>query len=194
MKYLLIFLLAAFTWASCQNTPDPQTYETSNAPNQAGTTLDTNLLKEEAAKSGVEISQTDIVGMSKGTIDGSNVSMRSGPTVKSEKTGSFEDKEQVEVLGYQNVQNEGEAILSKSITVKGSGGTVKLNQGKAVIVEDFKSETNTYHVSYEDPKKGKLEADIDASVALTITYATWFQVKRQSGEIGWVLGKYLKTN
>ena len=196
MKQTAFLLLLALAVYACQNTPDPKATDAplTNAPGQPGTTLDTNQLKEEAAKSGVEISKTDLVGMSKSSINGSNVSMRNGATIKSEKIGTFEDKELVEVIGYQNVQNEGEAILSKSITVKGSGGTVKLNQGKAVLVEDFNPEANTYLVTYEDPKKGKLSAEIDASAALTITYATWFNVKRQNGEIGWVLGKFLKTN
>lgn len=196
MKYLLIILIGGLIWASCKNNSEPKTNDTAQAVdlNLTGQTMDSNQIKEAAAKSGVEISKTDMVGLSKSAIDGSNVSMRSGATVKSEKIGTFEDKESVEVLTYENVQNEGEAILSKSIAVKGSGGTVNLPKGKAVIVEDFKSETNTYLVSYEDPKKGKLNAEIDASAVQTITYATWFNVKRKNGETGWVLGKFLKTN
>ncbi|MBC7776865.1 MAG: hypothetical protein H7246_15640 [Phycisphaerae bacterium] len=196
MKHTAFLLLLALAAYACQNNPEPKTTDVTqtNAPGQAGTTQDTNQLKEAAAKSGMEIAKTDIVGLSKSVIDGSNVSMRSGATVKSEKIGIFEDKESVEVLKYENVQNEGEAILSKSIMVKGSGGAVNLPKGKAVIVEDFKSETNTYRVTYEDPKKGKLEAEIDASAVQTITYATWFNVKRKNGETGWVLGKFLKVN
>jgi len=196
MKQLLIFILSVSIWGSCKNTPDSNKTEDlqTNASGQPGAMQDTNKLKEAAAQSGVEISKTDLVGLSKSYIDGSNVSMRAGATIKSEKTGVFEDKEKIEVLNYQNVQNEGEAILSKSIAVKGSGGSINLPKGKAVIVENFNPETNTYLVSYEDPKKGRLEAQIDASAAQTITYATWFNVKRSNGEIGWVLGKFVKTN
>lgn len=191
MKKSILLLLLGLACYACKNTPE---VPGNNPTEQSGITQDTNKLKEEAAKSGVEISKTDLVGMGKGSINGSNVSMRNGPTIKSEKTGTFEDKEPVEVIGYKNVQNEGEAILAKDIALKGNGGTIRLPKGKAVIVENFNAETNTYQVSYEDPKKGVLNAEIDASAALTITYATWFNVKRQNGETGWVLGKFLKNN
>lgn len=127
-------------------------------------------------------------------IVGSNVTMRKEATVQSEKLGSFENNEGVEVLETKNVNNDREAILTKPITVKGSGGEVNLPKGKAVVIEEYQSERNYYLVTYQDPQKGKLTADIDASAVETITYSTWYRVKRANGETGWVLGKFLKIN
>lgn len=128
------------------------------------------------------------------TVNGSNVTMREAATVQSAKVGSFENGEKVEVLESKNVDNEGEAILTKPITVKGSGGEVNLPKGKAVVIGEYLSDENRYRVTYEDPQKGKLTAEVDAAAVETITYSTWYRVKRSNGETGWVLGKFLKIN
>lgn len=120
--------------------------------------------------------------------------MRKEASVQSDKTGSFEMGETVEILETKNVENDREAILTKPVTVKGSGGEVTLPKGKAVVIEAYQSERNYYAVSYQDPQKGKMTADIDASAVETITYSTWYRVKKSGGEIGWVIGKFLKTN
>jgi hypothetical protein len=194
MKYLIIILFALFTWTACQETPEvkaPESPQVTQAPPPtpgAGT----NQTGAMPPPGSIEISETELVGMGKANIDGSNVTMRKDASIQSEKVGTFEDKEPVAVLESKNVQNEGEAILSKPISVKGSGGTVNLPKGKAVVIEDYKPNTNTYLVTYEDPKKGKLTAEIDAKSTQTIIYATWFKVKRSNGETAWVLGKFLK--
>ena len=130
----------------------------------------------------------------KAQIVGSNVTMRKEASVQSEKLGSFDTHESVEVLETKNVNNDREAILSKPITVKGSGGEVNLPKGKAVVIEEYQSERNYYLVTYQDPQKGKLTAEVDASAVETITYSTWYKVKRMNSETGWVLGKFLKIN
>lgn len=195
-KYLAFLLLSLLGWVSCKDTPPPEKME-APAANQPiapdGKSLDAAQQKELAAKSGVRISESEIVGVTEGTITGSNVSIRQSGTIKSEKVGVFDNNEAVKILSSMNVKNEGEAILSKSITVKGSGGSVTLTKGKAVMIEDYDSATSSYQVSYEDPKKGKLNAQIEASAAETIIFATWFNVERANGEKGWVLGKFLKT-
>jgi hypothetical protein len=196
INYLTLFLLSILGWASCQETPAiPKTEnKVENQPvTQDGKALDKDQQKELAAQKGVEVSESELIGMSKATIIGSNVSFRQSASIKAEKIGVFDNQEPVKVLSSLNVTNEGEAILSKSVTVKGTGGSVTLTKGKAVMIEDYQAGSNSYLVSYEDPKKGKLNATIDASAAETIIYATWFNVERNSGEKGWVLGKYLKT-
>ena len=198
MKNLLVCLFAILAWSACQNNPAPETTETrttNNPPAPGVTTNEDSLIATKTLPEGAKMAtESNLVGIQSGTINGSNVTMRQAATVQSEKTGTFEDKEVVEVLESTNVQNEGEAILSKPITVKGSGGTVKLTKGKAVVIENYQAGQNTYSVTYEDPKKGKLTAQIDASTVETIIYASWFKVKRKTGETGWVLGKFLKTN
>lgn len=196
MKNLLVCLFAILAWSACQNNPAPETTEaTNNSQPTSSDAKEDSIIATKTVPEGAKMAtESNLVGIQSGTITGSNVTMRQGATVQSEKTGTFEDKEIVEVLESTNVQNEGEAILSKPITVKGSGGTVKLTKGKAVVIENYQAGQNTYSVTYEDPKKGKLTAQIDASTVETIIYASWFKVKRKNGETGWVLGKFLKTN
>jgi len=191
-----LLLLAVLCWASCKDTPPPSKMETpaTNQPIvQNGQALDINQQKELAAQNGVEVSESELVGMGKSFINGSNVSVRKSASIKAEKIGVFDNQEPVKVLSSLNVTNEGEAILSKSVTVNGGGGSVTLTKGKAVMIEGFKEATNSYLITYEDPKRGLLKGEIDASSAETIIYATWYNVERKNGETGWVLGKFLKN-
>jgi hypothetical protein len=127
-------------------------------------------------------------------IIGTGVTMRKDASVQSDKVSSFNANEAVTVLETKNVDNDKEAVLTKSITLTGNGSEIKLPKGKAVVIEEYKSESNTYLVTYQDPQKGKMSADIDAGAIETITYSTWYRVKRSNGQTGWVLGKFLKTN
>lgn len=136
-------------------------------------------------------------GGAKGTITGSGVTMRKDATVQSEKLGAFNQNETVTILNTRNVNNEGEAILTKPIalfTSESGSGTeaLKLPKGKAVLIENYDSDKNKYNVSYQDNKQGKLYAQIEADAVETITYSTWYQVRRANGTTGWVLGKFLK--
>ena len=130
----------------------------------------------------------------KGTIIGNNVTMRKEATVQSDKLGSFRNNEGVEILETRNSENENEAILKKETTLTGNGAIVILPKGKAVVIESYNAGDNNYTVSYQDPQKGHMTADISASAVETITYSTWYKVRRTNGEMGWVLGRFLKSN
>ena len=194
MKYLIIIVFVLFTWTACQETPEvkaPESPQGTQAPTPTPGAV--SVPEGVTVPSGIiEVAKSELVGMGKANIVGTNVTMRKDASIQSEKLGAFEDKELVTVLGSKNVQNEGEAILSQPISVKGSGGTVNLPKGKAVVIEDYMPNTNTYLVTYEDPKKGRLTAEIDAKATQTIIYATWFNVQRSNGQTAWVLGKFLK--
>jgi uncharacterized protein YgiM (DUF1202 family) len=133
-----------------------------------------------------------------GRITTGNVVMRSSSSVKSNKIGNFNAGETVTVLEKQEVENAGEAILTREISLFASNAytgqaQMKLSKGKAVLIEDYNEDTNKYDVTYQDPKKGKLYAAIDADALETISGATWYRVRRSNGQTGWVLGKFLET-
>jgi len=191
---LFIGLMSVFA-AACGQSPNTATAEEAIAPPQ-----NTPITSRKAAQNTPTLSNTTVplpeaptTPLGRATIQGTNVTMRKEASVKSEKLGSFSAGEQVTVLASKNVDNSQEGILSKPITVQGSGGTVSLNKGKAVVIENYITETNRYKVTYEDPEKGKLTAEIAADAVETINYSTWYQVKRTSGEVAWILGKFLKT-
>ncbi|MFN0176573.1 MAG: hypothetical protein ACKVU0_18175 [Saprospiraceae bacterium] len=195
MKQLALFSFLFLAFVACKNDVSPKNEAVQTSPeNQATEPQNLNRVNETVTNLSRTEAETPHEDSPKSIITGSNVTMRKEASVKSEKIGSFEQNEKVEILETKNVNNESEAILNKSITLKGSGAEVNLLKGKAVIIEEYKTEGNLYRVSYQDPQKGKLTAEIDASAVETITYSTWYKVKRMNGETGWVLGKFLKTN
>ena len=191
MKQLAFFILLGAAFVACKNDVGPKNEAVQVSPSEP---LPQNRVNETVTSISRTEADTAQPYSPKGIITGSNVTMRKEASVQSEKIGSFENSEKVEVLETKNVNNESEAILNKSITLKGSGGEANLLKGKAVIIEEYKSEGNLYRISYQDPQKGKLTAEVDASAVETITYSTWYKVKRMNGETGWILGKFLKTN
>lgn len=132
----------------------------------------------------------------RGTINGTGVVLRKGPSVKSDKLANFNNGEIVGVLESRNVNNDNEAILVKQIDLYASANStgpavMSLNKGKAVVIEEYNVDNNNYYVSYMDPKKGKLYAYVGADALETIAFATWIRVRRSNGQEGWVLGKFL---
>lgn len=195
MKQLAFSLLLCLAIVACKNDVGTKNEVVQTSPaDQPAEPQTLNRVNETVTNLSRTEADTTLPYSPKGIITGSNVTMRKEASVKSEKIGSFENNEKVEVLETKNVNNESEAILNKSVTLKGSGGEVNLLKGKAVIIEEYKTEGNLYRISYQDPQKGKLTAEVDASAVETITYSTWYKVKRMNGEIGWILGKFLKTN
>lgn len=190
MKQFTLFIaLFGLFLGACQNTPKDK------EPSESDKAAEAMEKMHDSIANAVKISKTSgLLGTQIPEIIGSNVTMRKDASIQSEKIGSFQDKEKVEILESKNVQNEGEAILNKPITLKGSGGALNLPKGKAVMIENYVPNSNTYQVHYEDPKKGMLTAEVDAKAVETIIYATWYNVKRENGETGWVLGKFLKIN
>ena len=133
----------------------------------------------------------------KSHIVGTSVIMRKASSVKSDKIGNFKNNEEVTVLETKNVNNENEAVLTKPIQLyvsESSTGEVAMTlpKGKAVVIEKYNADDNKYEVSYQAEGKGKLFASISADAVETISYSTWYRVKRATGEEGWVLGKFLK--
>ncbi|MFN0035923.1 MAG: hypothetical protein ACKVUS_12745 [Saprospiraceae bacterium] len=195
MRCLTFLVSIVAVLIACQNNPSPTTGEeiqTNGADKNEAVSNENR--PTETMPSSPSGSSTASAEEAKARINGSNVTMRKDASVQSEKLGSFDSGEAVEVLETKNVDNENEAILTKPITVKGSGGEVSLPKGKAVVIDKYQQENNHYQVTYQDPQKGKLTAEIDASAVETITYSTWYRVKRANGETGWVLGKFLKIN
>ncbi|MBK8425749.1 MAG: hypothetical protein IPL27_07090 [Lewinellaceae bacterium] len=221
--YFIVALLIAFFWTACGSDPSPKTGEELEkakteleakkkelADKQEIARIEKELQelnqqikqvnKEEDQASGKSEPGTKNATPSatntgpQSRIIGTGVTMRKDASVQSDKISSFNANEAVTVLETKNVDNDKEAVLTKAITLTGGGSEIKLPKGKAVVIEEYKSESNTYLVTYQDPQKGKMSADIDASAIETITYSTWYRVKRSNGQTGWVLGKFLQNN
>ncbi len=204
MMNLRFSFLFAILLASCQNQPAPDaqseapvsgnTAETP-ATEQKPAAPDNSQMAEAASKAGAQIAtESDMVGLSKGTIAGKNVPIRNAAGFKAEKGGSFNDKEVVQILSNKVIQTEGEGFLNKPVTLKKNGSSITLGKDKKVLIEGANEAANTFFISYEDPKKGRFEAEVNADVFQGRIFANWYLVKRENGETGWVMANFLKIN
>lgn len=194
MKHTQFFFFLLLTLTACKNDP-PKNQETVAPVAQIVDSVPhTDTVASPAASQEQVPAVMPNPDAGKATITGDGVSMRKEASVQSEMVGSCTKGEKVSVLTSKNVENDREAILTKDVTFQGPDGEITLPKGKAVLIDEYKSERNIYAVSYDDPKKGKLTADIESGAIETITYATWYKVEKAGGESGWVLGKFLKTN
>ncbi|HMX40547.1 MAG TPA: SH3 domain-containing protein [Saprospiraceae bacterium] len=204
---ITICLLATLCWAACKSDNNQKSdqakseealeaLEIAKGGGMGAAAAGAQSALAEAAK---EEAAAQAAPSPKPRINGSNVIMRKEASVKSEKLGSFSPNEEVEVLETKNVNNENEAILTQPIPLyanEDQSGKVAMTlpKGKAVVIEQYNADDNKYEVSYQMEGKGKLFAKISADAVETISYSTWYRVRRASGEEGWVLGKFLKTN
>lgn len=207
MKIPVLALITAATtlfWIACK-TDNNQKAEQGDATQDALNIRDMNKggavsspAVQEALSNDAAAPSTATVPASGPHINGSNVIMRKEASIKSEKMGTFDVNEQVSILETKNVSNDNEGILAKAIplyTSENQSGAVAMTlpKGKAVVIEQYHAEQNKYEVSYQAEGKGKLFATISADAVETISYSTWYRVKRANAEEGWVLGKFLKT-
>ena len=206
MRHLLFLLLLSLFLANCQNDSSPKTGEGAEQQGKAVEKTEQPTMSDQPKSAPTESSESAATAPAttsavspKSHINGTNVTMRKEASVKSDKLGSFNPNEAVTVLETKNVNNENEAILTKPIPLyvsESNSGEVAMTlpKGKAVVIENYNADNNKYEVTYQAEGKGKLFANISADAVETISYSTWYRVKRATGEEGWVLGKFLKTN
>ena len=128
-----------------------------------------------------------------GTIVGKGVIIRQSNSVESAKLGNYEPNEVVSILSEARPQNQNQAIAAKPIKLYDDydGKLITtLNKGKALVIESFNG--TVYQVTYQDPKFGKLYAEVFPDELQNISNEIWYKVRRKNGDEGWVLGKFLK--
>lgn len=193
MQKFTLYILVLAGFAACQNQPENKSQDAAAQMNgQPISNAEQNQQKEEAEKNGVYFSNSDLVGTHKAVIIGKNAAIKSGPGFSTETLGTFDENEKVTMGEYKVVQSEGEGILGKPIKLTGNAGSITLAKGKSVLIEKTDDASSTALAVYEDPAKGRYEAEVKFDVFETRMYAVWHQVKRANGDIGWVFGKYLQ--
>ncbi|HAD12919.1 MAG TPA: hypothetical protein DCF33_10845 [Saprospirales bacterium] len=195
MKQLVIILCVTGFLFACQNQAEPpkqEVQEVQQVERQPVDNQEFEKQKEAAEKEGVYISNSDIVGSGKANIIGKNVAIRKGASFSTESLGVFAENEPVTMISYQVVQSEGEGILNQPVTLSGKGGNITVAKGKTILIVGTNNANSNLLVAYDDPKKGRFEGEVNASVFQTRIFAVWHQVERPNGEKGWVLGKDLQ--
>lgn len=153
-----------------------------------------NTQKEEELSKG-ELDKDDLSSFN-AMINGTSVIMRTSYSVQSSKITSFTNGEKLRIIDNWTTENENEAIALTPIRLYDKDGnyTISIGKGKALVLENSGRATSdgTYEVAFEHTKYGKLFATVNKSDIQIITSEKWYKVQRQNGQMGWVLGKFVK--
>lgn len=206
MKTVIVFSLSfiAILLASCKNTPVSEVEQKRKQLEARRQELkdkkEISAIEEELKNIEAEIEKTGNAVIpdasasatsSRGRILNTEVNLRSAASVKASKLGSLEKDEIVSILGKQDSPNGNEAVARKPLNLYAADNSLlgRLPQGKALVVETYGAETSV--VSYEDRQKGKVTARaITANLDFT-RGDSWYHVRRNNGQEGWVLGRFL---
>lgn len=126
-----------------------------------------------------------------GIINGTNVIMRDGHSSQSKIIGSFKNSgERVKILDSFYPNNNGETLIQREINVKTNIGTnYNLQKGKSVII--LSRQNRNVKIQFKDKELRNLTTTINESYLDKSVNSKWYKVKRNSGEIGWVFGKFI---
>ena len=121
-----------------------------------------------------------------GTINGSNVLMRSSNSTQSDKVGVFKNNgERIQILEKKDSNSNNQAVTNKEITINEH---YVLPKGKAIKIISKKSVTAV--VEFQDENSKVYETEIQKS-DFDYLNDSWFKIKSQDGKIGWVYGKFI---
>ena len=127
-----------------------------------------------------------------GWISASNVNMRSGHSILSQRIATLPRGQDVKVLGSWVAESDQEAILKKELYVEVGGQTKTLGKGKAVSLVQHDLSQRTYLVSLQD-RSGTISGWTSEENVKSLKGALWYKVSTPSGTTGWVLGEFVST-
>lgn len=209
---LLTLLLAATCITACQREKpsevEQKRQELESKRNELKEKQELAVLNEEMKKVEGEIEKTggrvtaEAVSYktkaptNRGRINGENVILRSAATVQSSKLDNFAQNESVTIVARTNANAGNEAIVKQDVslysyTSAGKTPVYTLPKGKAVILQEYMQDSDAFRVTYQHPDMGKLEAVLATNLLHNLSDQTWYQVRRNNGQTGWVLGRFL---
>ena len=113
-----------------------------------------------------------------------------GHTTKSKIIGSFKESgERVRVVEEVHIKGNTETLMSRDLEFDLYGEKVGLKKGKAVTIISI--ENKKARISFKDSNLKKVFATIDSNYLEKVDENIWFKVERNSGEVGWVFGKFI---
>ena len=192
MKNLVFTLVLATALFSCKNEKPPvsEVDAARSALEQKRTALkdkqDLARMESEMAQLDAEIQKMNGFAQRKataGTITGSDVIVRAANSAQSEKLGNFTERETVAILQKQVSLTNNEGVLLTDI--KTSGGTFQ--KGSAVVINAYDGQNDTYEVA-----QNNLVMNLPAYLVQKSVNENWYQIRRTTGQTGWVFGKFLR--
>jgi uncharacterized protein YgiM (DUF1202 family) len=124
-----------------------------------------------------------------GKIVGSDIIMRSDASTQASKMSNFNSNEIVQIFNKQDFMNSNEAIVNQDLQIDNN---FRLNKGKSVRLTAYYSTNDTYDIQFERPNGSTEGLNLPAYVIEKTENESWYQVRRNDGNMGWVYGKYLK--
>ncbi|WP_452228194.1 YARHG domain-containing protein [Lacinutrix sp. MEBiC02404] len=127
------------------------------------------------------------------TITGTDIIMRNGHSTKSEIVGSFKKAgEKVIILDTSTSEKQTVLIKNKIIVNDNDGEVNTLQKGKSVKIIAINEEPPIEILISFKNKKGKIKEVLVSENDIDYINESWYKVKRDNGEIGWVFGKFIK--
>ena len=130
------------------------------------------------------------INNSVGYTNGTNIIMRNGHSTQSKIIGSLKNSgEKIQILDNY-YPNNSETLIKRSVNVRTNMGTnYDLERGKSVIV--LSKQGGKVKIQFKDKELRNLTATINQSYLDNSVSSNWYKIKRNTGEIGWVFGKFV---
>ena len=126
----------------------------------------------------------------RGIINASNVIIREDRTTSSEAVGLFKSKdESVRILQIFDGRDGSQALIKKKVAVKIDGNIYELDKNKAVNI--LMREDGLVNLSFRSENGNSITAWIEEEYVEELERHKWFEERRNSGEQGWVYGKFV---
>lgn len=155
-------------------------------------------LKQELKSVESEISTVDGVKPSsnesteiQGKIRGQSVSLRAANSAQSAKLAVLTADEPVKIISKKISVPSNEAIINQAVTISEYGQSFALPKGKSLLIQDWNHDDQRWYVSFTTPEETTVYTMIDKNKVDRMDNKYWFQVRRQNGTTGWVLGDFL---
>lgn len=159
------------------------------SPEEPGLSSDKNTVETEFVDDPTPI-PVDLPGI----ITGKGVLMRSSYSTQSAPKATFSQYESVLVIEEYQPNNANEGITKAYVKLYDEYGqhAETLNPGRAVKI--IGREGAKFKVSFVSTKRRTLTAKIDRSEIDIISGDSWYRVRRDNGQIGWVFSKFLELD
>jgi hypothetical protein len=141
----------------------------------------------------IELEKNDEKNSKSATITGTDIIIRNEHSTKSEIIGSFKKAgEKVVILETYTSKKQTVLIKNKTIVIDREGEENTLQDGKSVKIIAINEESPIEILISFKNKKGEIKEGLVSENDLDYINESWYQVKRDNGEIGWVFGKFIK--
>lgn len=126
-----------------------------------------------------------------GIITGDGVLIRKDPSITSAIIGRLNREDRVTILKKWKVDNPNEAIIIENTKLVTKSEVISLNRGKAILIT---GQEDSYYTVCCNIEGKEIEGTVPVSAVRRIYGETWYNVKTEKKETGWVFGEFVKES